>query len=55
MSPCADASERPADTKGNYDNSNFSDSCGGVDRWSSCANYFASVDIRDDDLSPYGG
>jgi hypothetical protein len=28
----SDASERPTDTEGHYDNSKRSDSCGGVDR-----------------------
>jgi Zn-dependent hydrolases, including glyoxylases len=37
-SPYSDAGERPADTEENYGSSKFSDSCGGVDRWSSCAN-----------------
>ena len=54
-SSCADAGERSADTEENYGNSNFSDSCRGVDRWSSCANYFATVDIRDNDLSSHDG
>jgi hypothetical protein len=55
LSPCADAGERPADTDDNYGISNFSDSCRGVDRWSSCANYVATVDIRDNDLSSHDG
>jgi hypothetical protein len=55
LSPCADAGERPADTEDNYGISNFSDSCRGVDRWSSCANYVATVDIRDNDLSSHDG
>ena len=54
-SPRADAGERPADTEENYGSSKFSDSCCGVDRWSSCANYFARVDIRDNDLSSHDG
>ena len=49
----ADASGRPAEMEGNYDNSDFSDSCGVVDRRSSYASYFARVYIRDNDLSPY--
>jgi hypothetical protein len=47
--------ERPADTERDYDNWNFSDSLGCVDRWSSYGNYFARVDVRDNDLSPRDG
>jgi hypothetical protein len=39
----------------NFDNGNFSDSCCGVGRWSSCAKHLAAIDIRDNDLSPHDG
>jgi hypothetical protein len=32
LEPCADTGEHPADTQENCGNSNFSDSCGDVDR-----------------------
>ena len=52
---CADAGECSADTEENCGNGNFSDGCGSVDRWSSCANYFAESDIRDNDISSHDG